>query len=61
MANKITEVIANDLGVVISERHFYETGHDGCVVVFGNNGEVASNSKITDTFELNDGGRIQPY
>eukprot|EP00957_Ditylum_brightwellii_P029726 2247720-Ditylum_brightwellii.AAC.1 len=60
-ASEITEVIANELGVVMLERQFYKTGRDGGVVVCGNRGEVASDASKTDTFELNNGGRLSPY
>eukprot|EP00957_Ditylum_brightwellii_P077099 5859688-Ditylum_brightwellii.AAC.1 len=60
-ANEITEAIANELGVVVIERQFYKTGRDGGVLVCGNRGEVASDASNTDTFELNNGGRLSPY
>eukprot|EP00957_Ditylum_brightwellii_P048316 3667032-Ditylum_brightwellii.AAC.1 len=60
-ANNLVEQIANEFGEVTVEAQFHKNGHSGGVVLCGNCGEVAPDTKITDTFEFDNRGRTAPY
>eukprot|EP00957_Ditylum_brightwellii_P186920 14234364-Ditylum_brightwellii.AAC.1 len=60
-ADNLAEQIANEFGEVTLEAQFHKNGYSGGVVVCRNCGEVTPDTKIPDTFELDNRDRTAPY